>query len=65
MNPVMCKEATGWNMSIAQLFGSGPKWTIRCGNCEVDFTARIPMVDQPRVPCPHCRAVNIVPVTVS
>lgn len=52
-------------MSIAQLWGSGPKMTITCGKCEVTWQQRIPMVAEPGVVCPHCRTVNKLPLTVS
>lgn len=53
---------SGWNMSLAQLFGSGPKWTITCGACHVTFKKRLPMVSRPGVACPSCGAVNVIPV---
>ena len=59
------KDFTGWNMSIAQLFGSGPKWTITCGDCSATFKKRIPMMDTPGIACPHCGAINILPIEVS
>ena len=58
------KGFTGWNMSIMQLFGSGPKITITCGKCSNTFTQRIQMVDNPGSPCPHCGVVNVLPLTV-
>jgi len=51
---------SGMSMSIVQLFGSGPKFTITCGNCSATFKKRIPMVDNPGIPCPHCGAVNVL-----
>lgn len=51
-------------MSIAQLWGSGPKFTITCGNCSNTFSKRIPMVDNPGIACPNCGAVNKLPVTI-
>jgi uncharacterized Zn-finger protein len=48
------EEARGWNMS---LFGS-PKWTIKCGYCEVVFKKRLPKIDEPVVICPHCGTRN-------
>jgi rRNA maturation endonuclease Nob1 len=59
------KNCTGYNMSFAQLWGSGPKWTITCGECEATFQKRIPMVTEPGIPCPHCGAVNKLPITVT
>lgn len=55
---------SGWNMSIAQLFGSGPKLTVTCGGCRATFRKRVPMVDAPGLACPHCGAVNVLPLTV-
>ena len=55
---VTAAGARGLNMSIAQLWGSGPKWTIRCGDCGMDFKARIPMVEDPRVVCTCCGTIN-------
>jgi len=54
----------GWNMSIAQLFGSGPKWAITCGECKVSFKKRMPIVSNPGIVCPHCGTVNVIPVEV-
>jgi len=57
-------SAEGLNMSLFQFFGSGPKWTITCGNCEGTFSKRIPMVDSPGIPCPYCGAVNILDIEI-
>lgn len=51
-------HARGYNMSLAQLFGSGPKWSITCGACHVTFKKRIPMIDEPGIKCPECGVVN-------
>ena len=59
------KDAKGYNMSIAQLWGSGPLWTIICGQCEMTFQKRIPMIDNPGVACPNCGTVNKLPLVVS
>lgn len=58
------KYATGYNMTLLQLFGIGPKWTIVCGNCGTAFTKRLPMVTCPGVACPRCDEVNVIPVEV-
>jgi len=58
------KEISGWSMSLAQLFGSGPKFTITCGSCEGTFKKRIPMIDSPGIACPYCGAINKLPVEV-
>lgn len=55
----------GYSMSLAQLWGSGPKWAITCGYCRVTFTRRLPMISRPGVQCPSCGVVNVIPVTVS
>ena len=57
-NVVGAARAEGYTQSIAQLWGSGPKWTIRCGDCGCDFKARVPMVNSPRVLCTCCGAIN-------
>jgi len=62
ITPVVPKSFSGWCMSIMQLFGSGPKFTITCGACLATFTQRIPMVDRPGCPCPNCGAVNVLPL---
>ena len=55
----------GWNMSLAQMFGSGPKFTITCGGCGRTFKKRVPMADRPGVPCPSCAAINVMPFTIT
>lgn len=59
------KAFHGWSMSIAQLWGGGPKFTITCGECEATFRRRISMVDNPGVVCPACHTVNVIPVVMS
>ncbi len=61
---VMPKDYSGWNMSIAQLFGSGPKFTITCGECDGTFKKRIPMVNKPGIMCPYCKTINKLPFTI-
>lgn len=63
-NTVLPKAFSGFNVSLAQLFGSGPKFTITCGNCSLTFKKRIPMVDYPGIPCPSCGTINILSVEV-
>ena len=58
-------HASGLNMSLAQLFGSGPKWTITCGHCYCTFKKRIPMTDDPGITCPTCNVVNILNIQVT
>lgn len=62
MKKVKPKYIGGWNMSIAQLWGSGPKLTITCGDCSSTFKQRVPMIDKPGVVCPHCGTVNVLPL---
>ena len=55
--------AEGLNMSLAQMFGSGPKWTIGCGDCRRGFQKRLPYhQNRPVVVCPHCGALNRINV---
>jgi len=58
-------SAEGPDMAIlGQLFfNRGPKWAITCGDCGTTFQERLPLVDEPEIPCPHCQAVNMIPVT--
>lgn len=65
MKTVTPAAASGYNMSFAQLWGSGPKWTITCGECSMTFKERIPMVDNPGIRCPGCGAINVLPMTIS
>jgi hypothetical protein len=64
MEKVIPKAASGYNMSIASIWGSGPKWAISCGRCEITFKARVPMVDSPGLKCPHCGVINILPIVI-
>ena len=65
MQTVTPKNANGFNMSLAQLFGSGPKWSITCGGCSGTFKKRISMIDNPGISCPYCGAINVLQVTIS
>lgn len=51
-------------MSITQLWGSGPKFTVCCGDCGGTFRKRIIMVDEPHLSCPYCGAINILPIEI-
>lgn len=51
-------------MTIAQLWGGGPKFTITCGSCLMTFKERVPMVNKPGIQCPGCRAINVLPVQI-
>jgi rubrerythrin len=54
----------GFNVSIFQLFGSGPKMTVTCGECGFKFKKRIIMVDEPTVICPYCDVMNTLPLEI-
>jgi len=55
---------TCYSMSIAQLWGSGPKVTCNCGCCSMTFKQRIPIMDRPGIQCPNCGTINIIDVVV-
>lgn len=57
---VYARDFRGLSMSLAQLWGSGPKFTVQCGHCDGVFKDRIIMVDYPRLRCPFCGTVNIL-----
>jgi phage FluMu protein Com len=66
-NIVQPAEASGMNMdplylATLGLWRRGPKWTIRCGSCALRFEARLPMLDQPAIPCPFCKSVNVIDI---
>ena len=52
----------GWNMSIMQLFGSGPKLTIECGHCGRIFEKRVAPANHPVVGCTWCGKANMLDV---
>lgn len=52
------KYAEGYDMSLCSLFGYGPKWTITCGECEITFKQRLPLINYPIVICPYCHTRN-------
>ena len=56
------KDFEGWNVSLTQIFGLGPKWTITCGECGLTFKKRLPMVSNPGIECQFCGVINIIPV---
>lgn len=63
METVRPKDFSGYSMSpVAQLFGSGPKFKIRCGKCDLWFSKRIDFVDNPPAKCPYCDTVNLLPL---
>lgn len=64
MNTVTPISFSGWNMSPMQLFGSGPKMDVKCGNCRGTFSGRIQMVDLPTLKCPYCGSLNEIPVRI-
>jgi hypothetical protein len=54
------KYIDGWNFS---LHPGGPKLDIVCGNCGAFFRNRVPTsVPYPKIGCPHCHALNVIPV---
>lgn len=58
------KYFSGWNWTISQMFGMGPKLTITCGECSLSFTKRITMITNPGVECQYCGTTNIIPIEV-
>jgi transcription elongation factor Elf1 len=64
MRQVRPIRAEGFNLSLLQIFGAGPKWTITCGSCGLTFKKRIPMIDRPGIDCPKCGAINVLPIEV-
>lgn len=58
------KYYEGWNTSLLGAFGVGPKFTIVCGKCSCTFQKRVPIIDYPTIPCPHCNVLNRLPVHV-
>ena len=63
-NIVEAEYFSGFNISIFQLFGLGPKFTIVCGKCLYTFRQRVPVMDNPTVLCPHCGIINVLPLEV-
>ncbi len=55
----------GWALTPSMLVGIGPKYKIVCGDCEVSFTKRLPLVRSPVVVCPHCGTRNRIPMDFS
>ena len=53
--------AGGEGLNIS-LHPAGPKWTITCGNCGNTWRRRVPKVNRPRFPCPHCNEMNLLNV---
>lgn len=67
MNIVHPKHARGLNMDPLYLFTlglvhRGPRWTITCGQCALQYEARLPLVDGAPTTCPHCQSVNVLDV---
>ncbi len=58
------KYFDGWSLRPFVFFGPGPKFTITCGNCERTWRERIPMVNNPGMECPTCKAINVLPLEV-
>lgn len=61
---VQAADYRGWSMSVMQMFGQGPKFQVRCGECGSVFSGRIEMVDRPRLKCPLCGVINELPLRV-
>jgi hypothetical protein len=53
----------GWSTSIAQLWGSGPKLTIKCGGCKRYYEKRVAPAHRPVVVCPRCGRLNRLDIT--
>ena len=49
-----------WNLNLF----SGPKAEIECWNCRNIFDKRLPFRNRPRVVCPYCNGVNIIPIVI-
>jgi hypothetical protein len=56
---VTARSFDGWAVS---LHPAGPKLTITCGWCRHTFRQRVPRVSHPRMLCPACKSLNLVPV---
>lgn len=41
---------------------AGPTGTLKCGKCFADWTQQIPITDYPRIPCPACKTINVLPI---
>jgi hypothetical protein len=54
----------GWNISIAQIWGSGPLLTIQCGKCKRRFDKRVRPAHRPVVSCGVCGAPNQLDITI-
>jgi len=55
---VDAKRYEGWGWSPLSLVGLGPKFVIRCGRCQGDFTRRLVPRDEPHERCPYCGTIN-------
>lgn len=54
----------GWSMSLAQLWGSGPKLIIKCGGCDRYYEKRVTPSHRPVVICSKCGILNRLDITV-
>ena len=54
----------GYNTTLLQFFGMGPKFKIKCGKCELWFSERLQLIDEPPVICPYCKVINVLPLTL-
>ena len=65
MEKVTPNAFQGYSMSLAQIFGKGPMFHVTCGKCGASFSKRIPMVDNPGLQCPVCKAINVMPLVLN
>ena len=64
MHKVKAKSCEGFNISPAMIVGYSPKYTVMCGNCGKIFKKRFNLYHWPEVRCPHCEAINELPLAV-
>lgn len=69
MGEVYVGSFTCWEVSVSVFFGKTPKVRMVCGGCSFKFSERF-LIDRlvegeyPRVKCPSCGKVNIVPLVI-
>jgi hypothetical protein len=51
-------QAADFDIPASWLVGLFSKGIIRCGHCSCTFKAKIPFIDEPVLPCPHCNVLN-------
>lgn len=58
-NIVKARAFNGFQATLLQIFGKGPKMTVVCGDCHRTFKQRVPyLVNNPCLTCPHCGTAN-------